>query len=84
MKSSQIIPIQTVHLFPILDGLLIELLKSLTEEEWNARTVARKWTVKDIASHLLDGNLRALSISRDHYFGEKPENINSYQDLVDF
>lgn len=84
MKSSQIIPIQTLHLFPILDGLLIELLKSLTEEEWNARTVARKWTVKDIASHLLDGNLRALSISRDHYFGEKPENINSYQDLVDF
>lgn len=76
--------IETVHLFPILDKLLIELLKSLTEEEWNARTVAKKWSVKDIVSHLLDGNLRGLSISRDQYFGEKPENINSYQDLVDF
>lgn len=84
MKSSKTTPIQTLHLFPILDNLLIDLLKSLTEEEWNAKTVAKKWTVKDIASHLLDGNLRALSISRDHYFGEKPENINSYQDLVDF
>ncbi|CAM3513282.1 maleylpyruvate isomerase N-terminal domain-containing protein [Flavobacterium chungbukense] len=84
MKSSEIIPIQTLELFPILDNLLIDLLKSLTEEEWNAQTVAKKWKVKDIASHLLDGNLRGLSISRDRYFGENPENINSYQDLVDF
>jgi uncharacterized protein (TIGR03083 family) len=84
MKSQEIIPIETLHLFPVLDELLIELLKSLTEEEWNAKTVCKKWTVKDIASHLLDGNLRALSISRDHFFGEKPENINSYSDLVNF
>ena len=56
MKNSKIIPIQTLHLFSVLDELLIELLKSLTEEEWNAQTVAKKWTVKDIASHLLDGN----------------------------
>lgn len=84
MKSSKIIPIETVQLFPILDELLIDLLKSLTEEEWNAPTVAKKWKVKDIASHLLDGNLRGLSISRDRFFGEIPENINSYNDLVDF
>jgi len=84
MKSSEIVKIETLPLFPILDKLLIELLKSLTEEEWNASTVCKKWTVKDIASHLLDGNLRALSTSRDHFFGEKPENINSYSDLVAF
>ena len=84
MKSPEIVPIKTSHLFPILDNLLMQLLKSLTEDEWNARTVAKKWMVKDIASHLLDGNLRGLSFSRDHYFGEKPENINSYSDLVDF
>jgi len=84
MKSSEIIPIKTSHLFSILDDLLIQLLKSLTEDEWNTRTVAKKWVVKDIASHLLDGNLRGLSFSRDRYFGEKPENINSYSDLVDF
>ncbi|MCP2025865.1 hypothetical protein L1276_001005 [Flavobacterium sp. HSC-32F16] len=84
MKATEIKPIETLHLFPILDKLLIDLLKSLTEEEWHTQTVAKKWLVKDIASHLLDGNLRGLSISRDCYFGEKPENINSYTDLVDF
>jgi hypothetical protein len=82
MTHLQIIPIETIHLFPLLDELLIDLLKSLSEEEWNAKTVAKNWVVKDIASHLLDGNLRGLSISRDHYFGEKPEVINSYRDLV--
>jgi hypothetical protein len=40
--------------------------------------------VKDIASHLLDGNVRGLSISRDHYFGEKPPEDISYPSLVDF
>lgn len=84
MKISERTPIHTSHLFPLLDTLLIDLLKSLTEEEWQKQTVARKWLVKDIASHLLDGNLRTLSISRDRYFGEIPENINSYSDLVDF
>lgn len=84
MKTQEIVPIETLHLFPIVDKLLIELLESLTEEEWHAPTVAKKWLVKDIASHLLDGNLRTLSISRDRYFGEKPENINSYTDLVDY
>lgn len=84
MASPEIVPIKTVHLFSILDKLLIELLTSLTDEEWNTQTVARKWTVKDVASHLLDGNLRGLSISRDGYFGEKPENIHSYADLVAF
>jgi len=78
------IGVETLHLFPVLDSMLIELLGSLTKEEWNAQTVARLWKVKDVASHLLDGNLRALSISRDGYLGEKPENVNSYEDLVTF
>ena len=84
MKISERNPIQTSHLFPVLDQLLLDLLKSLTEEEWQKQTVAKKWLVKDIASHLLDGNLRTLSISRDKYFGEIPENINSYSDLINF
>lgn len=78
------IKIETLHLFATLDRKLIELLNSLTAEEWNSQTVAKLWKVKDVASHLLDGNLRNLSASRDSYFGEKPENIHSYQDLVGF
>lgn len=82
MKAEQQIPIETVHLFPVLDKLLIELLHSLSPEEWHAPTIAKLWTVKDIAAHLLDGNMRTISILRDHYFGDPPSNIQSYADLV--
>ena len=44
------IKIETLHLFSILDRKLIELLKSLTLEEWNSQTVAKLWKVKDVAS----------------------------------
>jgi hypothetical protein len=81
-KDSQNIPIKTIHLFPILDRLLIGLLKSLSPEKWDLPTIAKLWTVKDIASHLLDGNLRNLSLSRDHFFGEKVRENPSFQDLV--
>lgn len=74
--------IAILPLFEILDSRLLELLKSLSPDEWNAPTVAKLWSVKDIAAHLLDGSLRGLSISRDGYFGEPPENINSYPELV--
>lgn len=82
MKSEFII--ETLPLFAILDKKLVELLNSLTAEEWDMQTIAKLWKVKDVASHLLDGNLRALSISRDNYYGEKSDNIGSYQDLVDY
>lgn len=78
------IMIETLHLFPLLDTMLINLLRSLTDEEWNTQTIAKLWKVKDVASHLLDGNLRLLSISRDGYFGEKTGDIGSYQDLVSY
>lgn len=76
--------IPTIHLFPLLEQRLIDLLRSLTDEEWQRPTIAKQWTVKDVATHLLDGNLRALSMGRDHYFGEKPGAINSYDDLVGY
>jgi hypothetical protein len=83
MTKQKDIPIDVVHLLPVLDAKLLDLLKSLTPEEWHKQTIAKLWTVKDVAAHLLDGNIRTLSILRDGYFGEQP-NINSYQDLVDF
>ncbi|MDX1937416.1 MAG: maleylpyruvate isomerase N-terminal domain-containing protein [Flavihumibacter sp.] len=76
--------IEVLPLFEILDSRLLELLKSLTPDEWMAPTVAKLWTVKDIAAHLLDGSLRGLSISRDGYLGEPAENINSNQELVTY
>lgn len=76
--------IHTIHLFPKLDQSLINVLRSLDTEDWNKQTLAKKWTVKDVASHLLDGNVRVISIYRDKFFGEAPPEIRSYQDLVDF
>ncbi len=76
--------INTVHLFPILDQKLIELLRSLSPDDWNKRTLAKKWSVKDIAAHLLDGNMRTLSFVRDQHNAPPDRAINSYQDLLDF
>lgn len=81
--QSPIAPIDVVHLLPVLDKKLIELLKSLSLQEWQKQTIAKLWKVKDVAAHLLDGNIRILSMLRDDYFGEKAD-VKSYQDLVDF
>ena len=75
-------PIHTTRLFPVLDRLLIDLLQSLSHEAWERQSPVPRWKVKDLAAHLLDGNLRSLSMLRDGYFGEPPEDIKSYQDLV--
>jgi len=73
-------PINVAHLFPLLDDKLIELLSSLTAAEWHAPTIAKQWCVKDIAAHLLDGNIRTLSMSRDQYFGV----MQGEEDLLSF
>jgi hypothetical protein len=74
--------IEVKHLFHELDLLLIDLLKGLKETDWDKPTSAKLWNVKDVAAHLLDTNLRTLSIQRDRYFGEKPPKINEYGDLI--
>lgn len=77
------VPIPTLHLFLPLDQKLIKLLKSLSAEDWKRPTVAKLWTVKDVAAHLLDGNLRVLALAQN-YEGEIPSEIYSYRDLVDY
>jgi len=75
------VPIPTLHLFLPLDQKLIVLLKSLSYEEWKKPTLAKLWSVKDVAAHLLDGNLRVLAQAQN-YMGEFPTEIHSYEDLV--
>ncbi|MEP6677129.1 MAG: maleylpyruvate isomerase family mycothiol-dependent enzyme [Ferruginibacter sp.] len=84
MNDLQNIPIPTIHLFPEINRQLIELLQSLQPEEWNLPTLAKRWTVKDIAAHMLDINVRTLSFGRDGLPVPPNENIKSYQDLVDY
>lgn len=77
-------PIFTVDLFPALEGKLIELLRSLAPEDWSRPTVAKKWSVKDVVAHLLDGNIKRLSMGRDKFFGLQAPQIDSHQSLLDF
>src|ERR1700681_546024 len=76
-------PIRTAHLFPILERLLVDLLQSLGPTEWEAQTIAPQWKVKDVAAHLLDTQLRKLSIVRDGYIRQTPA-IASEGDLIAF
>lgn len=59
-------PILTAHLFAPLNEELVDLLRGLSADEWNARAVGT-WSVKDVAAHLLDTSLRRLSAQRDRY-----------------
>ena len=67
-----------------LDQLLIECLEHLTLEEWELATIVPQWSIKDIAAHLLDGNLRALSMLRDGYFNTPNQDTSSYPALVQY
>jgi uncharacterized protein (TIGR03083 family) len=76
-------PILTAHLFPKLDGMLLDLLRSLGPADWEKQTVSPRWKVKDVAAHLLDTALRGVSIGRDGYVAESPA-IHSPADLAAF
>jgi uncharacterized protein (TIGR03083 family) len=79
-QHAQLPPILTAHLFPKIDEMLVALLRSLTADDWERQTIAPKWKVKDVAAHLLDTQLRKLSIARDGYLPPGP----SITDLVAF
>jgi uncharacterized protein (TIGR03083 family) len=74
-------PISTAHLFPALESELLKLLAALAPEDWEKQTVAPKWKVKDVAAHLLDTQLRKLSVCRDRFAPESAK-IASHADLV--
>src|SRR5260370_39862844 len=76
-------PMLNDHLFQKLDGMLVELLRSLAPDDWEKQTVSPRWKVKDAAAHLLDTSLRGVSIGRDGYGAESPK-INSSADLAAF
>lgn len=60
-------PIIVTGLFqPTLDSL-VRLLSDLSADDWNRPTACARWTVKDIASHLLGGEVGILSRHRDGY-----------------
>lgn len=82
MEEERNVPIAVNHLFPVLNKNLVELLKSLKPDDWERHTIARLWSVKDVAAHLLDGNLKALSLQRDGHDGITSPKSRNYKDVV--
>ena len=77
--------VQTAELFLPLQRELVSLLRGLGESEWSRPTLARQWTVKDVAAHLLDTDLRRLSSLRDGHGPPPPaEDVSDYHGLVAF
>lgn len=60
-------PILITHLFPEIHEALFALLAKLAPDEWNAPTVCQGWSVKDVALHLLGGDIGILSRNRDGF-----------------
>lgn len=59
---------------------LIALLRGLTPEQWELPTVAGAWRVRDVAAHLLDGDLRRLSAHRDGHQPGGP--LTTYEEVL--
>jgi uncharacterized protein (TIGR03083 family) len=53
------------HLFAPERASLLELLSSLSAGQWQSATVCPGWSVKDVALHLLGGDIDLLSRRRD-------------------
>ncbi|SHG03186.1 Mycothiol maleylpyruvate isomerase N-terminal domain-containing protein [Fodinibius roseus] len=81
-------PLPETDAIPIFEKTqheLISLLKSLSTDEWEYSTSSSTWNVKDVIAHLLDGDLRRLSLHRDNHKMQDPSDpINSYESLVDY
>jgi uncharacterized protein (TIGR03083 family) len=60
-------PFDLRPLFPIERAALLELLRSLDPDEWQAPTICPGWSVHDLALHLLNGDLRFVASWRDGY-----------------
>ncbi|MEP6774475.1 MAG: maleylpyruvate isomerase family mycothiol-dependent enzyme [Chloroflexota bacterium] len=65
-------PVQTLDLFAGDRAALLQLLSTLTPDEWNLPTVCSNWTVKDVALHILGGDLANISLRRDSFYGLSP------------
>lgn len=82
MNAQPLEPILVAELFPEMRSELLQLLRSLSEAEWDLPTVCAGWSVKDIALHLLGDDIGVLSGRRDGF--RLNAAINGWDELVAF
>jgi len=70
-----------VDRFAPLRARLLTLLTDLDEDDWARPTAAPRWSVKDVAAHLLGADIAILSGKRDGF--RLHQNIESYDQLVE-
>jgi len=78
-------PLLVAELFPDLGRELVALLRALAPADWRRPTVCPRWSVHDVAAHLLDTALRRLSAAEPGFVPPPPARpISSYAGLVAF
>ena len=83
-RMEPLTPLYTAHLFAPLHQQLVELLEGLDPADWERPTMAPAWRVRDVAAHLVEVDLRRLSVGRDGHRLEPGRPIDGYRDLVEF
>src|SRR3954471_18106333 len=79
---SSLAPRYVADLFAPLHGELLALLRGLDAADWERPTVAGAWRVRDVAAHLLDGELRTLAAHRDGHALSAGGPVSTYGDVV--
>lgn len=77
-------PDNVANLFRPLLAELLGILRGLTEEDWEHPTIAGAWRVRDVAAHLLDGDLRKIAVYRDNHVLPMDRPIANDRDLARF
>jgi uncharacterized protein (TIGR03083 family) len=75
-------PLDVASLFRPLLAELLSTLRPLTADDWERPTAAGRWRVRDVAAHLLDGDLRKIAACRDDHQVPLDGPIASDRDLV--
>ena len=82
MPLQPLAPVDVRPLLRPLDAELLALLRSLDAADWERPATAR-WSVRDVAAHLLDTALRRLTFHRDGCPSPAPDRpIDGYSDLA--
>ncbi len=82
--GQELTPLDTAPLFRPLLRELTGLLGALNAADWERPTLAGAWRVRDVAAHLLDGDLRKIAAYRDGHRHHPDFPIHSDRDLARF